>query len=324
MDVQSTIKGTKGNSAKTPKDARKAFSTLGLGCVVFFLVGSILQVVLGECFPELSSTEWGTWVFMCVPTYVVAFPLSLLVFRLVPVRGGAGGGKLEPGWILRAFMIMFILKNAGNVVGILVKNVLSIIAGVSAEADAGSYMVSDAMLFKLLFMAIVGPLVEEVIFRKVLIDRMRCYGGKLAVVTTALMFGLFHGNFSQFFYSTAVGLLYGYIYLKTGKLRYSAGLHMAMNFLGVIEAYLFVLISNSEVVSTQLVVLALIFILMLLEVAGSIAGLVFFLRCRKKVSYDTAEFELPKGSRLRTVWLNVGMILFILCCLVMFVTSLLS
>ena len=70
------------------------------------------------------------------------------------------------------------------------------------------------------------PLIlEEFIFRKMVIDRIWQYGEKIAVVTSALIFALFHINLFQFFYALGIGLIFAYVYLRTGKLRYTIIMH---------------------------------------------------------------------------------------------------
>ena len=45
---------------------------------------------------------------------------------------------------------------------------------------------------------IIAPVMEELVFRKYLVDRLVPYGQKTAVVLSGLFFGLFHGNFISF------------------------------------------------------------------------------------------------------------------------------
>jgi len=85
----------------------------------------------------------------------------------------------------------------------------------------------------LLGSVIIAPIGEEFIFRKLFIDRARRYGDGMAILLSALLFALFHGNFFQFFYAFLVGGLMAYLYTLTGKLYWSAGLHMFMNFMGM-------------------------------------------------------------------------------------------
>ena len=56
--------------------------------------------------------------------------------------------------------------------------------------------------FTFTFSVVLAPVMEELIFRKVLIDRTIVYGDKAAVVLSGLLFGVFHGNFHQFFYAS--------------------------------------------------------------------------------------------------------------------------
>lgn len=81
----------------------------------------------------------------------------------------------------------------------------------------------------ILYTCIVGPFMEELMFRGFLLKRARLFGDRTAVVFTAVLFGLMHGNVAQFLYATAIGLLLGYVAVKTNGMRYSLGIHMVVN-----------------------------------------------------------------------------------------------
>ena len=55
---------------------------------------------------------------------------------------------------------------------------------------------------------------------------------KADIVFSALMFGLFHMNLYQFFYAFLLGLVFGYVYLRTRRLRYTVFMHMSINAIG--------------------------------------------------------------------------------------------
>ena len=69
----------------------------------------------------------------------------------------------------------------------------------------------------LFFLVIVGPIFEEWLFRKQLIDHTRKYGEKTAILLSGLAFGLFHMNLFQFFYAFLLGLMFGYVYTRTSS-----------------------------------------------------------------------------------------------------------
>ena len=62
---------------------------------------------------------------------------------------------------------------AGNILGTVITSLLQLLPGVSAGNPILGYATDNALLPKVLFMVILAPVIEEYIFRKQLIDRMR-------------------------------------------------------------------------------------------------------------------------------------------------------
>ena len=78
-------------------------------------------------------------------------------------------------------------------------------------------MIMDMSLWAVILSAVIlAPIMEELIFRKLVLDRLAGYGPAVAMSVSALVFGLAHGNFYQFFYAFLLGLIFAYIYLHTG------------------------------------------------------------------------------------------------------------
>ncbi len=212
--------------------AKKVFSRIGLGSFVMIVSATVLQFALIAAMPEsLLSASWGMWIFTFAPIYLFAVPAGIFIFKGVPKREPAKK-SLNAGQMVSVVFISIFMMYAGNIAGTLVTSLIGMMQSSVVEPAIMEYAMADSMILKVLFLVILAPVIEEYVFRKQLIDRMSCYGEKLAVVTSALIFGLFHGNFSQFFYAFTLGLVFGYVYLKTGKLRYSVELHMLINFLG--------------------------------------------------------------------------------------------
>ena len=84
----------------------------------------------------------------------------------------------------------------------------------------------------LLLGCVIAPLCEEYLFRWLLLNRLRPYGEGFAAGASALCFGLFHGNLSQFFYACAIGVVFAAVVLKTGRLWQAVLLHAMINFIG--------------------------------------------------------------------------------------------
>ena len=315
------------------KEAKKHYSKLGVGTFAILGIGTAAQFLLihvvNSVWPQVMEHSWGMWLITFAPIYLIAVPIGLLLLRKVPAKP-LEKHDLKPSRYMVTAIICIFMMYAGNILGTIITALLQLLPGLSAGNPILGYATDNALLPKVLFLVILAPVIEEYIFRKQLIDRMHIYGEKLAVITSALMFGLFHGNLSQFFYAFALGLVFGYVYLKTGKLRYSIGLHMLINLIGsVIGPFFLEKIAVLDTMETlDLAALEPImpwligfgaYVLVLIGFA--VTGLVLLCINKRRVSFTLAEMELPKGSRFKTAYVNVGMILLAVGCLALIVAS---
>lgn len=321
--------------------ARKRFSKLGAILCVILILAVLAQVAVvvipvklwgGDNW--LLTTSTGMWVSTFAPLYLIAIPAGLLLFQRIPAAPPKSCQISVKHFLPFVPMIMF-LSYAGNLIGTALSNILS---GGMADNALLDYALDNHPL-KVVVMVILAPLLEEYVFRKQLIDRTRCYGEKTAVLLSAFAFGLFHMNLFQFFYAFAGGCLLAYLYMRTGRLRYSVILHGIINFMGSVLAPAVLSLVDLEamenldpnmaleelaaVYSRILpgMVVYLLYALMLLVL--SIIGLVMLIIRWKKQIWQEAEAQLPQGTGVKTVFGNVGMVLYVILCMVFIVLSLL-
>ncbi len=76
---------------------------------------------------------------------------------------------------------------------------------------------------------IVPPIVEELLFRGMVLQSLRKYGDGFAVVTSAILFGLYHGNFVQMVFAFIAGLVMGLVVVRTNSLWTSILIHFINN-----------------------------------------------------------------------------------------------
>jgi sodium transport system permease protein len=95
--------------------------------------------------------------------------------------------------------------------------------------------ISAAPLMSVIFlMAVIPAICEELAFRGFIFGGLVRNRGKLrAVLVTAIMFGISHGVLQQSICATIMGLLLGYIALKTGSVLPGILIHAANNSLSV-------------------------------------------------------------------------------------------
>lgn len=92
----------------------------------------------------------------------------------------------------------------------------------------------------ILSVVVCAPILEEILFRGLIFESCReRFGGGAAVLISALLFGLVHGVPVQIINAFVVGLIFGYIYLRTGSLLSVILLHVFNNGIAYISLAFF-------------------------------------------------------------------------------------
>jgi membrane protease YdiL (CAAX protease family) len=86
--------------------------------------------------------------------------------------------------------------------------------------------------------SLIPPLVEEFALRGVLLQSLRKYGNLFAIVTSAFVFGVFHGNAVQMPFAFLCGLVIGYAVVATESLWTGVIIHGLMNGMSAISSAL--------------------------------------------------------------------------------------
>jgi len=85
---------------------------------------------------------------------------------------------------------------------------------------------------------IVAPLLEEMIFRGIILDGfLRNFSPGKSILLASLLFGIAHLNFWQFLGAFMIGLFIGWVYWQTKSLGLAIGIHMFNNLVSFIAMY---------------------------------------------------------------------------------------
>ena len=81
-----------------------------------------------------------------------------------------------------------------------------------------TYDTNNTFLFlDVLTSGIIGPIFEEVVFRVSFIPKVECfiYNKEKVIIITSIIFAILHFNFLSGFIAFIIGIINGYIYIKT-------------------------------------------------------------------------------------------------------------
>lgn len=336
--------GDPGAQQETLRMARKHFSKLGLGFIIGTVVIFAVQLLaMGAV--EVLKPEWMrdpniALTISIVPMYLIGMPVLILIVRRLPAQAPLRHSMKAGHFILAAFM-SFAVMYLSNIVGMILTTVIGFLKGGTVQNTIANVAMSVSPLVALIYMVICAPIMEEFVFRKLIVDRTVRYGQAVAAIVSGLMFGLFHGNLNQFVYAFTLGVFLAFLYIKTGNLKVTIGLHMIINFFGsIVSMTVLELIDLEGLVRLEEsgmqpdAMMAYFFENMVgwlaymcyavFIVAAVITGVVLWIVAlvKKKFSFAKGEVVIPKGKRFRTVILNVGMTIYCLAWIAMIIFQL--
>lgn len=106
------------------------------------------------------------------------------------------------------------------------------------ETIAAEFYNSNTMVFAYLAIALFAPVSEELVYRGLVYRRIRDYlGVNAAIVMSALIFGLVHGNVVQFIFAFLIGLALAAVYERYRTIWAPIAAHMAVNLFSCIGEF---------------------------------------------------------------------------------------
>lgn len=207
------------------------FEIIGWGLVcsqltMFFLsvVLSIIASVLINMFSSLRDIWEGYIAVICA----IGGVMPMLI---VGIRNGSYFNmfyKREKMWPVQIILVFLFVIGLQNIMGIAMQPVEKFLEYLGFSfLEASNIATLHGQSFSMIFYSvIVAPFCEEFIYRGILLHSLERYGKYFAIIISALIFGLMHGNAVQFPVAFVIGTVFGYITLK-----YSLGVSIAIHIL---------------------------------------------------------------------------------------------
>lgn len=152
-----------------------------------------------------------------------------------------------------------------------------------------------------LYISFLGPISEEIIFRGFLLSALKKYGKLFAIVTSAILFGAYHGNLLQGTVAAVSGLVFGYVTIEY-SIKWSILLHILNNlvFVDIIGRFISLFNNFTQTVFTYV-----------LYGAFFIGGVIVFILKRKGIRNYLKKERTVRGC-YRYAFTAAWMIIFLL------------
>lgn len=185
---------------------------------------------------------------------LVSFPISLIIIILLLKPDFKMEKELKTtsvgaiiGWSIAGFFMVYI----GQIVAALIElHVLNIEPGSDNTAGITNIIKSIPVFF--IIPAIVGPIMEELVFRKVIFGALhKKMNFFFAALLSSAVFSVFHMEFEHFLIYAAIGFIFSFLYVRTKRIIVPIIAHMTMNTL-VLLIQVFVDIEELEKILEEL------------------------------------------------------------------------
>lgn len=202
---------------------------------MYYVVSSFVYFVLGL----VLGSEPETYMLRQMLCGACTIPVTWSFYREIQKLEDVVYGREETFINRRMVWNVIVSLLTGAMFGIAVNNFIAMTPLIQASDgfhEANSSFFAGGILFELLGSCLVIPIAEELLYRGVVFKRLRLLVDVLpAILLSAIVFGLMHGNMVQLLYAGILGVLLAYLMQSTGKLYAPILGHIAANVMAVVR-----------------------------------------------------------------------------------------
>ena len=305
----------------------KDYNNLGIAYTIFVCAITIIQYIFKYLITNNIIPDNSNIINLLgnSTTYILGL-LILVPLVYIPSKQNKPLDKHKTKFseFLKYFVIAYFIMVASNIIGLIITNVITLIKGVPVSNPLLEVLNELDISVTFILAVVLAPIMEEIFFRKLIIDRLYIHGKWVSIFISGLMFGLFHGNLNQFVYAFMLGMFLAYIYIKKGSIKVCILLHALINSMSFIIMLIMNNIDIDLINSIELDInnimsyisisdiISFIFLLLyeLFMVVIIILGLIFFILNYKKIRNDIREYKVNDTISIKNVLLTKGILLF--------------
>lgn len=291
-------------------ELKKTSNRIGLTLLIAFGTNLILSIVLSSLLHFIKhNTVTGLAIyysFLAIITLLTLFlPFIILTLTTDPT-GQNNPLPLKKNSFPKIFTAVIICMGFTYIAQILAAIFQSITSLTPPDLPHDSTPTS--IVAEIFTVAIIPGIVEEIIFRGIILGMFRKFGDGFAVFISALLFGISHFNTIQFIFAFIIGLVFGFITVKLNSLLPSIIAHALNNLLATLRSlHLLGAVSYNLISASSLL---------------ACMGLIIFISIKDKNIFKlskTSIYPVRFGEKLKITCCSPAMLIFFI---ISFLTSL--
>lgn len=217
---------------------------LALNLSIFSILILVLQLcgVIGQ--EELRMADFGLgsvgYMVLYATAYIVMMgapmPVAALITRK-PIQPFGPAKRVRPFTFIAGIFAGVALCIVANVITSYLMAFLQALGIPQPPMPDLMDQTPLSLILNLVIFAVLPALLEEMAFRGYLLQVLRPYGDRVAVLVSAILFALMHGNVLQIPFAFLVGLVLGYAVVQTNNFWLAVCIHFANNAMSTLIQY---------------------------------------------------------------------------------------
>lgn len=193
---------------------------------MFLITIDFLRVIVGFVIEKMtgSSDKITLAIIYGLTAYILDIPMIYYFIRNNKKKKYfVTKEKMNIGSFIGCFALMALIT---AIIGI-----ISLVFKLKIESNDNSILPDYPTLYlnmTLFSTIIIAPIIEEMIFRGVIMNDLKEYGYKTAIIINSVLFGLAHTEIEKVIITIFLGIIFSYVAYRY-SLRYSILLHMVWN-----------------------------------------------------------------------------------------------
>lgn len=210
-----------------------AISTYGIGYGTVFIIMGINYLLRSSSLnPLVFSNDARSFILgylPCIIGDIIAIITAILITKVKMRRDIFTENKASKKFIFLGVVSCLGIGMISNIIYLIYSTILKLI-GITIPAPDFSFPVQRGFLILfLIYVCLLGPIMEEIIFRGFILRSMQKYGNLTAIIVSSILFSMFHLNLVQFINPVLVGMLLAFIAIKSESIFPSMIAHVFNN-----------------------------------------------------------------------------------------------
>ena len=202
---------------------------------VLFTATVLVYIILMYSLAFVPAGRITTNMALVIPEIILLIPALVYVIVLKPnTVGDVNMSVVSPITTTLTVVLTFLIMP----LVMFINGVTSLFAENSVDNVLNTIVNSNPLWLNLVIIALLPAVVEEFIFRGLIFNGYKRRNPLMAILLSAMLFGLIHMNLNQFSYAFVIGIIFGLMAYATGSLLPSIMAHFIINGTSVVIAHM--------------------------------------------------------------------------------------